>query len=84
VSDKEAWLGPRDLHLGAPIGGGRVVQIIISPGGVATRPVPSGYIEPDRVREAPAVGGLTIREVGADEADAWESIIVAGFGVFRM
>jgi MOSC domain-containing protein YiiM/GNAT superfamily N-acetyltransferase len=36
-------------------------------------------IEPQRVGEAPAVDGLVIREIGADEATTWESIVVDGF-----
>jgi MOSC domain-containing protein YiiM/GNAT superfamily N-acetyltransferase len=33
----------------------------------------------ERVQDAPAVAGLTIREVGADEAVAWETVVCDGF-----
>jgi hypothetical protein len=36
--------------------------------------------EPERVPEAPATPGLTIREVGPEGAAAWETIICDGFG----
>lgn len=37
--------------------------------------------EPERVPEAPAVAGLMIREVGPDQAAAWETVICDGFGL---
>ena len=37
--------------------------------------------EAGRIDEAPAVPGLTIREVGQDQAAAWETVMCDGFGL---
>jgi MOSC domain-containing protein YiiM/GNAT superfamily N-acetyltransferase len=38
-------------------------------------------IEPDRVREGPTVPGLRIRRVEADEAAAWQGVLLEAFGM---
>jgi MOSC domain-containing protein YiiM/GNAT superfamily N-acetyltransferase len=51
------------------------------PGAVATSRLVAFLTEPPNIREVPLPAGLTIREIGRDEADRWTHALVEGSSI---